>query len=87
MIFANFCPLTQSCLHAILLTVWQLEKKESFLRKKSLKLQLEIEISNIMAATYVLRRDSIVPALTVLTLGLIKYAALIYHIFNYTITT
>jgi len=87
MIFANFCPLTQSCLHAILLTVWQLEKKESFLRKKSLKLQLEIEISNIMAATYVLRRDSIVPALTVLTLGLMKYAALIYHIFNYTITT
>jgi hypothetical protein len=40
-----------------------------------------------MAATYVLRKGSIVPVLSVLTLGLIKYAALIYNIFNYTITT
>jgi hypothetical protein len=82
MVFVNFCPLTQSCLHAIFLTVWQLEKKKVLFAKKRLKLLLEIEISNIMAATYVLRRDLIVPVLSVLTLGLIKhlFAALIDHI-------
>ena len=51
--------------------------------KKRLKLRLEIVTSNLMATIYVFRRDSTVPVLSILAVGLIKYDVLIYHIFNY----